>query len=97
MPAKQGDKWGYIDRQGTPKIPFIYDGADDFSENLAVIAQYHDDVLKFGYINTNGEMVLPPIYDRAFGFVDGTAMVIAKDELYHINPKGEKIAPPLTN
>ncbi|MDO4897125.1 MAG: WG repeat-containing protein [Moraxella sp.] len=97
VPAKQGDKWGYINHQGIPIIPFIYNVADDFSENLAVVAQYNNDTLKFGYIDTNGNTILPLAYDRAFGFVGGTAMVITKDELYHINPKGEKVAPSLTN
>ena len=99
VPAKKGNKWGYIDRQGNTKIPFIYDVADGFSENMAVVGVLNktasDHAPKFGYINAQGDMVLPISYDTASAFVDGVATVMNEGLLYHINPQGQKVTPTL--
>lgn len=95
IPAKKGDKWGYIDHQGNTKIPFIYDVADGFSENMAVVGlnKINSHAPKFGYINTQGDVVLPINYDTASAFVEGVAMVMSEGLLHHINPQGQKVAP----
>ena len=82
-----GDKWGYIDENGTEIIPCIYNEAYDFQENgLALVCRDG----KWGYINTNGEEVIPLKYKDAESFSEGLALVTNQDdEKYFININSE--------
>jgi hypothetical protein len=73
----RNNKVGFIQKDGTEKIPCIYDFAFDFDQGLACVEMNH----KFGFINENGTLVIPCIY-RSF----------AKDlsNIYYNNPEWEK-------
>lgn len=57
-PVCIGDKWGYIDKKGKLKIPAIYDGANPFSEGLALVCDTDDNGTGITYyvINTKGKI-----------------------------------------
>jgi hypothetical protein len=57
--------------KGKMITPYKYDGAEDFSNNLALVMQNG----KFGFINIEGFEQLPFIYTRASSFSDGLAYV----------------------
>ncbi len=53
--AKLNNHWGFIDREGNPITPFIYDKTSDFDENGIAAVQ----IGNYGYlINNKGECVL---------------------------------------
>ena len=51
---------GYIDGDGNVVIPPKYEVAEDFSERLALVAEYGWGSA-YGFINTRGEVVIPPM------------------------------------
>lgn len=50
---------GFIDSNGNVVIPPKYEVAEDFSEGLALVAEYGWGSA-YGFINTCGEVVIPP-------------------------------------
>lgn len=53
-------KWGYIDKENSMVVPFVYDGAETFEPcGLAHVQQER----KHGLIDTSGKLVLPIDYD----------------------------------
>lgn len=92
-----GDKWGYIDENGTEIIPCIYNEAYDFQENgLALVCRDG----KWGYINTNGEEVIPLKYKDAESFSEGLALVTNQDDekyFININSKIQETFPKTSN
>lgn len=68
------DKRGYIDRNGKIVIEPKWNGANNFSEGLAVVATneggYHE-----GYIDTTGKVIIKPQYPKARDFSEGLAAV----------------------
>ena len=78
--VKRTGKWGAIDLDGTPVVPFKYDSIEKFSEGLAVAAENG----KYGYIDKTGAVTIPFIYDYAQSFCDGKASVLLlEDGLYN--------------
>ena len=51
--VKKNNKWGYVDKTGTVKIPLIYDKAYGFINGVAWVVQNG----KNRYINKNGNCV----------------------------------------
>lgn len=51
---------GFIDGEGNVVIPPKYEVAEDFSEGLALVAEYGWG-RAYGFINTRGEVVIPPL------------------------------------
>ena len=51
---------GFIDSEGNVVIPPKYEVAEDFSEGLALVAEYGWGSA-YGFINTRGEVVIPPM------------------------------------
>lgn len=71
VPARRGDKSGYLDLRGAVAIPFIYDGVDRFSDGLAAVEKNE----KWGYLDREGHMIIQPQFDQAGPFASGLAPV----------------------
>lgn len=85
FPAKDGDKWGYINDNGIFVITPQYDGAGEFSEGLATVSVGD----KSGFINKKGEFVINPIFDCLSTFCEGLAMACDGEKIGFINMQGE--------
>lgn len=64
-------KYGFIDKDGKEKIPFVYDKATSFSEGLA----YFQIDNTYGFINQEGEEVILLDCDSISSFKEGLAKV----------------------
>jgi len=64
-------KYGYFDKTGTEIIPAVYDGAKEFSEDLAPVKSGE----LWGYVDRNGNMVIKPQFYDANIFSEGKAAV----------------------
>lgn len=91
FPVVQGERWGYADSTGKILIPYQFEDAEYFSENLALV-QING---KKGFINKNGFKVVSPIYKEADSFVNGLSIVETDSATGIINPRGEWIVPPI--
>lgn len=97
------EQWGYVDKNGTVKIPYEYDDAGNFANNgfapvrKEVVTEEGETDMKWGYIDENGEEVLPFEYEDAGGFADnGLASVEVEgtddsSRYIYINSKGQRI------
>lgn len=65
-----------------------FDFVDDYAESDLYIV-IDKETGKYGYINKSGKTVIPCQFDNAWVFKDGSAKVIYKGELGHINKKGK--------
>jgi hypothetical protein len=83
-PVQMGELWGYETRDGAMVIPAQYEGAEGFSDGLAMIRKDG----KCGYINTEGKIVIPPKFDHARPFENGKAIVIENGQSGIIDPTG---------
>ncbi|PNK60462.1 WG repeat-containing protein [Psychrobacter sp. FDAARGOS_221] len=59
--VKKDGKWGFINRDFETVIPFEYDKAVEFKNDLAAVKKNN----KFGFINRDGQTVIPFDYDDA--------------------------------
>ena len=89
-------KRGFLSKDGTEAINFIYDEASPFSEGLACVAINK----KYGFINKEGKVVIPLEYDLAYPFRNGLATVKLQEsygvnERYGIIDKNGNIVAPL--
>ncbi len=82
-------KYGFIDKHGLVVVPFKYDAADDFSEDLARV-QFNDE---YGFINKTGDVVVPFRYDDASHFSEGLARVEINSKWGFIDKTGAVIIP----
>jgi tetratricopeptide (TPR) repeat protein len=88
IPVSSGNKYGYINTKGEYIIAPQFDGADMFSDGLALVRSADG---KYGYISENGKYVIQAKFKRASPFVDGLAFAITDDEeIICINKKGKK-------
>lgn len=71
-----GEKYGYLKKNGEEITEYIYDAAYPFSEGLACVMVNG----KYGFIDENGEEVLPLQYEDAAPFQEGLAYFAAEDE-----------------
>ena len=84
-PLSKDGKWGFLSKDNTYKIDFIYDEVEEFSEGLAVVKMNE----KYGYINKLGDLVIPPGFDDALSFNEGHAVVGVNEKWGMINRNGE--------
>ena len=70
-PVKNQGKWGYINEEGSLKIPFQFEAAKYFSEGLAAVRL--DGV--WGFIDTLGHIIIEPEFVQVNDFSDGLSMV----------------------
>ena len=91
FPARKGQKWGYIDREGNLAIEVQYEDADDFYEGLAAVKVNG----LFGYIDGHGEWAIEPQFSKAGRFSEGLAAVRpdGKDKLGFVDRAGKMVIP----
>lgn len=82
--VKIDNKWGFIDKNGKVIIPFIYNSAGYFSNELANVCTGD----KHGFINKNNNIIIPFIYDDAYSFHDDLASVKFNGKYGFIDIKG---------
>lgn len=76
--AKKNNKFGYINEYDVEIIPFVYDGATDFSEGVAGV--YLNG--KGGYIDSLNNVIIPFDYQLISPFKDGIAIVANIESVY---------------
>ncbi|MEO7424388.1 MAG: WG repeat-containing protein [Fibrobacteria bacterium] len=87
-PQRIQGKYGYVDAAGKVVIAPRFDGADSFSEGLAVVL----DSGRFGYIDSQGTFAIPPVYRHARAFRDGFAPVRFDGSWLTIDRGGKSVA-----
>jgi hypothetical protein len=85
---KEG-KWGFADKNGKILIPYKYDLAFEFSEDLAPVKLDG----KWGYIDKNNQIIIPFKFDVAEIFKEGLASVCLNDAFGFIDSSGKIIIP----
>lgn len=93
MKYKEGDKYGFMRKDGEIEIPPQYTFAFPFSEGLACVELNG----KFGYIDIKGKVVIPFKFDEASPFVNGVASVFNEKEdkmkeAFLINKSGKMVS-----
>jgi hypothetical protein len=86
-PERINGKYGYVDEAGNVIIPARFDGADSFSEGLAVVL----DSGRFGYIDSQGAFAIPAVYRHARAFQDGVAPVRLRGSWLFIDRLGKPL------
>ena len=80
--AQKDGKYGFLDSEGKMAIPFKYDNADTFKENVGLACVELNG--KYGYVNTIGEETIPLIYDQVYRFEDSGYAMVKRGDLYAI-------------
>lgn len=89
IPVKQGEYWGYINKEGNYLINPQFNVALTFKEGLAIIWSSEG---KYGFINTDGKIVIPAVYKDASYFSDGLAPVVKENQnIEYIDKTGKTI------
>ena len=57
-PVMKNDKYGFLNSKGDTVIGLIYDNAENFSENLALVRQKTEGRNHFYYIDVNGKIIV---------------------------------------
>ncbi len=87
-------RWGYIDKTGAFVIEPQFDGADPFSEGLAVVAVCARRCRRYGYIDKTGTVVIKPQFEWAAEFSEGLAAVGTNSGLFgYIDKTGAFVIP----
>lgn len=83
-PVKKNGLWGYIDTKGIVVIPFQFQSAKPFSDNLelAPVEKFDAGEKAWGYIDLKGNWIIPPSYYNATPFYDGVAEVATEKFKY---------------
>ncbi|MCS4464346.1 WG repeat-containing protein [Clostridium botulinum] len=77
FPIKSKGKYGYVNVKGETCIEIKYGYAEEFIEDLAVVAI--DDY--FGFIDKKGNEIVKIEYDDVYDFVEGLAAVDKEGKL----------------
>lgn len=80
-PVKHGELWGYLDRNYQSKIPYQFEEANDFYEDVALVKKNE----KWNYIDREGRTIIETAYVEARRFYEGFAAV-----LVHLNDSTNK-------
>lgn len=89
-PVKQGDKWGYIDRQGNVVVKPIFDSAERFTEGLGLVEQDR----KYGFINEKGDFAIAPQLRSGKPFSNGFTLTsddTGSGKVFFIDSKGKRM------
>lgn len=65
-------KWSYLNKEGDIAIPFTFDSATDFTNDVATVSKDY----KYGVINCSGKSVVDFKYNNIGDFQDGLAAYI---------------------
>ena len=71
IPVKQGEYWGYVDKDGKFVINPQFKQAYTFAEDLALIQNSEG---KYGFIDEQGKLTIPAVYKDATSFSEGLAL-----------------------
>lgn len=80
--VKKDKKWGFIDRSGSPVIPFEYDWADDFYQTASGKIAAVEKNGKVGFIDSNNSVILPFEYADARSFSEELAPATKDGKLW---------------
>jgi hypothetical protein len=86
----EGGKWGYIDKSGKTVIDPIFEKAEPFKEDLALVKIGG----RFGYIGQDGIFYITPKFKNAFAFSEGLAAVKIKKHYGFIDKTGTIVIEP---
>ena len=89
--TENGERWGFIDKEGTVKIQPAFAATGFFSSSLCPVV---NDEGKWGYINKEGTTVIECRYDNVSPFYDKVAKVCVDDKWGVIDNKGNFIITP---
>jgi hypothetical protein len=87
-PARIDGKYGYVDAQGAVVIAPRFDGADTFSEGLALVLEQG----RFGYIDADGRFAIPAVFRHALPFRNGFAPVRNGSDWAYLDRSGNPVA-----
>ncbi len=90
FPVVKDELWGYADSTGAIQIPYQFEEAEYFSENLAVVKKNG----KYGYINKSGFVIIPCNFKEAESFEEGLAIAENDTGAGVITTSGRWIVPP---
>lgn len=84
--------WGYVDKQGTWRIPATFKAAQSFSAGLAAASTANG---QWGYLTPLGQWQIPPQYDGAGDFHPGNrqAIISTRQGEGVINQQGGVVIP----
>ena len=82
-------KWGYFDENGKQRIPYRYDMALDFSDDLAIVGKDG----KVGFINKTGKIVVKIKYDAVWPFSESITSARINDKCGFIDKSGKELTP----
>lgn len=89
--VRRNGKFGFADDDDNEIIPCTWDGASNFSEELAMVIENG----KSGYINKLGAVVIPCIWKSGGDFSEGLAYVQDTNNLYGFIDKTGKVVIPI--
>jgi len=90
FPVAENNKWGYIDRNGDPKIAQYFDYAGEFHDSMGVIRIGN----KWGYVDPFEKFRIDPAYDAALPFSEGLAAVKQYGKWGYVDKYGKMVIPP---
>lgn len=86
-PFLNEEKWGYKDNKGNIVVSPMWDYADNFYEDFAVV---RNDKGLYGYIDSDGQPLIRCQFKEAMKFINGIALIQTIDGCWeHINYAGE--------
>ena len=85
-------KWGFVDKNGTVKIPPQYSAVGNFNDGKCAVANVAGE---WGYIDTAGKLVINHQYTNAKDFINGKAVVSSGKNWGVIDETGKYSISPL--
>ncbi|MBD2705800.1 WG repeat-containing protein [Spirosoma sp. BT702] len=95
-PAPKEGKWGYLNSHKTWVIPPVFEQAEDFMADRAVVAMLSsvtDTQFRFGLIDRSGRLVVPCIYERLDYSSEGMARAQKANLWGYIDRVGAVVIP----
>ena len=83
----KGTKFSYVNAAGTLISPVKFDGARNFSNQMAAV-QINE---KWGFINEKGTLTIPCVYDLVYDFTESNTVVFQNSKWCLIDKSGRKI------
>jgi len=81
--------YGFVNEKGKTVIPFVYEKASSFSEELAPVQKKE----KWGFLNNKGKIVIPFVYEEAHSFSEGLACVKKDGKYGFIDKENKEVIP----
>ena len=82
-------EWGFVNKDNSQVIEFIYESASDFCEGLACVRKNG----KSGFIDKTNTIIIPFIYDNVHSFVNGLSNVRIGEMWGVIDKTGKVVIP----